>query len=164
MATGSGAAIAITVAATAVQMHSARKAAKAQERAMKAQAEAKRVQAEELLKRSEFNIEELELDAEQFAGSQIARLGKSGVGLGVGISLVALEQTQERLTKAVNISRRESEFKAEQLRAGADIDTRLSSDIRSSSRIERAGIFLGGASQVASLHAESKPNTGKKDK
>ncbi len=150
MAAGA-AAIAVTVASTAVQMHSARKAAKAQERAMRAQAEAKRIQAEELLKRSEFNIEELELEAEQFAGAQIAELGKSGVGLGVGVSLVALEQTQERLTKAVNISRREAEFKAEQLRAGADIDTRLSSDIRSASRRERTGIFLGGVAKTASL-------------
>lgn len=146
-----GAAIAVAVASTGVQMYSARKAAKAQERTMRAKAEAKRIQAEELLKRNEYNIEQLELEAEEFSGAQIARMAKSGVGLGVGVSLTALEQTQERLTRAVNISRREAEFKASQLRAGADIDTRLGSDIRSASRRERAGIFLSGAAKTASL-------------
>tara|TARA_R100001530_G_scaffold135677_1_gene113510 strand:+ start:974 stop:1435 length:462 start_codon:yes stop_codon:yes gene_type:complete len=144
-------AIALVTASTAVQMHSARKAAKAQERAMRAKAEAKRIQSEELLKRSEFNIEQLEMEAEEFQGEQISRIAKSGIGGGVGLSLSLLEQTQDRLIRAVNISRREAEYKAEQLRAGADIDTRLSSDIRSTSRRERVGIFLGGAAKASGL-------------
>jgi len=161
MATGAAAAgIGIVVAGTAAQMIAARKAAKAEERALRAKADAKRIQATELLKRSEFNIKELELEAEEFKAAQTTSFAKAGVALGTGVSLSALEDTQARLTKAVNQSRKEAQFKAGQLRAGADIDSRLASDSRSVSRRERAGIFLGGAGKIATLSAISSGGGG----
>ena len=145
MATGAAVAV---VASTVVQIDASRKAAKARARALRARADGKRQQAEELLKRNEFNIEQQEMAAEEFKGSQIVGFAKAGVALGTGVTLAALEDTQTRLDRAIQISREEAEFKANQLLAGADIDTRLASDVRSAERRERLGIFLGGAKQT----------------
>lgn len=145
-------AAAVAVVATTASIIGAKKAAKAQERAANLKAAHKRVQAAELMKRSEFNIEQLRKDAKDFQSSQQLAFAKGGIALGTGASLEAMQDTTDRLFDEIDIQRREAKFKFDQLMAGADIDTQLGGDIRSVGRTQRVGIFLQGASQVASIH------------
>ena len=124
--------------------------AKAQERAALAQAEAKRLQAFEVLRRSEFNIDELEAEAKRFRGQQTAAFAKSGVDVGSGASLVQLEQLNRDLVEQVAVQREEADFKAKQLFAGADIDTKLSGDIRTAATFNMIGSGLQGVSLLGS--------------
>jgi len=147
-----GAAIGITAAATGFQIIEAKKASKAQERAANLKAAHKRVQAAELMKRSEFNIGQLKKDAKDFQSQQQLAFAKGGIALGTGASLEAMQDTTDRLFDEIDIQRREAKFKFDQLMAGADIDTQLGGDIASAGRTQRVGIFLQGASRVASIH------------
>ena len=136
-------AAALAVAGTITQVIATEKRAKAQERAAKDQATAKRLAAEEVLERFKFNAEALRTDAFSFQQEQIAAAAKAG--LSEQSTLIAMEGTQARLDRQLDIERREAEFKAAQLRAGADIDLRLAGDIKKAKRFEQAGTFLQGA-------------------
>ena len=140
---------AVAIVGTAVSMYSSKKESRAKQEAAEANAEAKRIQADELMDRFFINKDLLTLEAQSFQGSQIAAFAKGGVELGTGTALVALENTNRKLQRRNEIDRQEAEFKASQLRMGADIDTRLGSDIRSAEKFNQTSIFLNGVSNTS---------------
>ena len=140
---------AAVVVGTAIQMYSSSQEAKAKQNAANAAARAKRIQANELLDRFFLNRDAMTLEAQAFQGSQIGAFAKSDIELGSGTSMLALETTNKRLLRQLEIDQKEAEFKARQLRIGADIDVQLGSDIRRAQKSKNASIFLNGATSVA---------------
>ncbi len=127
MATG---AIAATAVSTGFGIMGQIEQSKAQEKAAIEQASAKRAQAQEMLRRNEFNIDQLEQETAQFKARQTAAFAASGVDISSGSSLVKLEQLNRDLIEETQAQQEEARFKAAALEAGADVDTRLGSDIR----------------------------------
>jgi hypothetical protein len=149
MATGAVIAGVVAIAGTAVQMSAQRKQAQAQAAAARTKADLKRMQALEVLDRFELNAEALRREGKEFAAEQFSRGSSSGSGEGSLLSM--LEDTNRKIQRQFRIEERESEYKAAQLRAGADLDTRLAGDIESAGRAQRTATFLQGAGQAASI-------------
>ena len=146
MATGAAVAV---VGGTALQAYGQYKASRARERAARAQAEAKKQQAFEILDRFEVNAGLLRRRGEQVKARQVLATVASGVEISDTTTLVALEDTNRKISEQIAFERREAEFKAEQLFRGADIDTQLAGDIRKARPFELAGTFLQGARAFA---------------
>lgn len=115
------------------------KAAQQKSDAVKAEAALKEAQANELLDREKINeglMQEQESSIESGYVSAFADTGREGGGIGGVIKL------RNQLQKNIDISRREASFKAQMLRAGANIDTTLASQQLSASYIGGAGTIL----------------------
>jgi hypothetical protein len=125
-----------------------RKSAKAQARAARAQAAAKREQADEMLKRAKFNAAVMREKGRGLQAEQIGAFAKSGVALTSGSTLAALQDTVSTVSLSVQQMLDEADFKANQLRMGADVDTRLAGDIRSASKWAIGGTLLSGGAQA----------------
>lgn len=146
MAEGAAAA---AIVGTGFSIFSQIEEAKAQEEAALAQATAKEAQAVELLRRNEFNIDQLQREATRFKARQLGAVVASGATIDSSVSLLQLEQTNRDLFREISAQREEALFKARALRAGADIDTRLAGDIREAGNLRAIGTAIGGAGRLA---------------
>lgn len=143
------AAVGLQVAGTLLGAAGARKSSKAQARAARAQAAAKREQADEMLTRAKFNAAVMREQGRGLQQQQIAAYAKSGVALSSGSTLATLQDTASNVNLGIQQMLDEADFKANQLRMGADIDTRLASDIRSAGKFQTVGTLLSGGASVA---------------
>lgn len=113
--------------------------------ASEADAAAKNRQADELLAREGIN-EQLMLDqsfqAEQNYGSAFAMTGKEGGGIGGMLTI------HKNTLASIANARRDAEFKASMLRAGAEVDTKLASDLQTAGVISGAGTIISGAADL----------------
>lgn len=146
MATGAAVA---AVAGTAITIAGQRKEAKAKARAARENAQQKRLQALELLDRFEINSQALTIQGEQHKGKQKISFASKNIDIGTGGALSTIEETNSIVARQIALDRKEANFKAHQLRLGADTDMRLAGDIRSASNLQTAGTFLSGAGAVA---------------
>lgn len=107
----------------------------------------KRQQADELMSRQVINErimrERAEISAGTYAGA--SGLGESGGGIG------GVLQIHADLEESIINTRREAEFKAKMLRAGADIDNDLASDGVSAAWISGAGTVLSGGANIYNI-------------
>lgn len=120
-------------------------AANAQEEAARKNAELKAVQAEELLARQAINEQIMRDKAEESGllyGASFASTGREGAGVG---GILRIRRDAE---EAISLSRRDAEFKARMLRAGADVELSLASDAVSASWISGAGTLLTTGAQA----------------
>lgn len=134
---------AIIVGGTAMTMYNQYSQNKAQAKAAKANADIKERMALEQFERAEFNIGQLEKDALRFKAKQEVTAATSGAS--GGNLLMALEDTNARLVEAVEIEKREAEWRATAIRAGAALDRQQASDIKKSLFPNLAGTALQGA-------------------
>jgi len=139
----------ISIGGTLAGMNANSKAAKAEQKALEARATAKREQADEIIKRNEFNIKELRTDAHTFMQSQTSEFAASGIAIGTGITLGALEDTQNRMFKQMEIETREAEFTADQLRRGADVDVIQGANAARAAKSQNTARFLQGVGGAA---------------
>jgi hypothetical protein len=144
MATG---AAAVAVTGTAVSIAANNRRARMEARAAREQAEAKREAAFEILARAEENAELTKFEAEGFKQDQVNDLVSRGMGDTLN-TLAAMEDTNNKVQRQLDIERREAEFQADQLFAGADISERLAGDIKKTARLENLGLFLQGTSSA----------------
>ena len=147
--TVAAAGIAVAAVGTTIQIIQSRNAAKQKARAARQQAESKRLQASEILARFGINAKITKEEGRLFQAEQTVRAIKAG--LGRSTTLAFLEDTQRKIDRAVELDRRDAEFKASQLERGADIDVRLAQDIKKASRLQTAGLFLSGVSRGISV-------------
>lgn len=128
-----------------------KKAADAKRKAALSQANAKREQANELIKRSKENLQVTREEGLLLMESQLASFAKGGIAVGAtaltseGSPLAVARQTVNQLNRSLRIQGEEASFKADMLRAGADVDVRLARDISVASNFQIAGSFLSGA-------------------
>ena len=149
-------ATAALIGGTAISAYGQYKSSKARATAMRAQADAKRLQAFELLERNEINVQRTREKGELFKAEQITAFAASGVEISEGTPLSVLEDTSAAISKNIADQKREAEFKAEQLFAGADIDTRLSKDVELAGTIGAVGTVAAGAGQAYLLSGKGK--------
>ena len=152
MATGAAVA---AVVGTGVTIYGQQKEAKAKARAAKKNAELKRLQALELLDRFEINSQALMAEGELLKDRQKVDLASRGIDIGSGSALSVIEETNALVARQLILDRKEAEFKAQQLRSGADMDVELAGDIRSAANIRSVGTFLSGVSSAASAKGGS---------
>lgn len=140
-----------TVAAvsSAFNIYQGIKQSKEQEAALLAQAAARNSAASELMDRFAFNVQALKASGEEFKDQQVAALVSSGLTGARTNVLSAMEDTNARLEKQIEIEHMEAVAKANQLRAGSALDTQLAGDVRRAGKIGAIGTFLGGAGAVA---------------
>ncbi len=149
MATGAAIGGIISLAGTAASMSANSKAAREEQKAMESRASAKRDQADEIIRRNEFNIKELRVEANTFMQSQISEFAASGVAVGTGATLLALEDTQDRMFKQIDVNTREAEFTADQLRRGADVDITQGAGAIEAGKSQNVARFLSGVGGAA---------------
>lgn len=140
---------AIGVAAIGTQVYGAISSASSKADAARQDAALKNQQADELLSREQIN-EQLILDQSELAqksyGSAFASTGREGAGIG------GILQIQKSTAQSIANDRRDADFKAKMLRAGANIATNLASDTETAGYITGAGTILAGAGKIASLN------------
>ena len=144
-----GAIIGLTVGSIFLQAEAASKEAAAKERALEERSAAKRLEAEELLERSEINAQSLRREGEDIKAAQVGGFAKAGVDVSSGSPLSVLLDTNVKLSRELGLQKREADFKATQLRRGADIDLELAGDERKIGKAKRLQIFFSGARDVA---------------
>lgn len=130
----------VAAAGAAVSIYGTISGAKARGEAAQADAQLKREQADELWSRSVVNEGVMRKQGayEQF------QLGASFNGLAGGNN-GAIIASNNNLNDAIINNRRDAEFKYKMLQAGADIDTKLASDVVAASYIGAVGTGLSTA-------------------
>jgi hypothetical protein len=129
--------------------------ASAQASAAEANARAKAQQADELLAREQINED---IMREQSRRSELsyasgAAMGESGGGIGGILTM------KKDLETSINNSRHEADFKAKMLRAGAEIDSNLASDMQTAGALSGAGTLLStGADFYSKWKKYGSPN------
>lgn len=134
----------LAILGTGVQAISQVSAANAQADAQTKAAQLKHQQAQELLSRQATN--------EELMHTQLTKRMKdieNSVNIGASTSTaLAVAEYQRDAEQAILDSRREAEFKAKMLNAGADIETQLASDIVTGSYLSATGTMLTGAYKI----------------
>lgn len=133
------------IGTTAFTMYNQYAQNKAQAKAAKANASIKEKMALEQFERSEFNISQITKDALRFKAKQEVTAAASGAS--GGNVLMALEDTNAKLVEAVEIEKREADWRATAIRAGAALDLQQAKEIKKSLFPNLAGTALqAGAS------------------
>lgn len=156
----SGIEIALAAAAvggTALNVYGNISGANAQEEAAQRNAALKREQADELLDRQIINERIMRRAAEKAERGYVASFASTGRG-GGGVGGVL--QIKEELEENIANTRRDAEFKAKMLRAGADIETSLASDAVSAAWISGAGTILTTGAQAYGMISKYGPAKG----
>jgi hypothetical protein len=133
----------LAIAGTGAQVAGSIVGGNARARAAEEGAKLKKLQADEVLKRSEINIRALQRQKRQLTGRQVSSFAKAGVDFS-GSAIEVLDATEDQFKRDILSARREAAFKADQLRRGADIDTRLASDARAAGIISGVSTGLSG--------------------
>ena len=157
-----GVALASLIGGTALQVGGNFAAANAQQDAALAEQKLKNQQADELLSRQAINEQIMRDQAERLTGNYVTAFSSSGRGGGsVGGALRIKRDVEQNII----LTRREAEFKSQQLRAGAQIESDLASSGLTAAWLGSAGAVLGtGAAAYKLLRSPSKPQElGKPD-
>ncbi len=137
-------------------------ATNAQSEAADKNAELKREQADELLVRQQINDNIMREQADLAGHEALSRSGNSGSAdfTGIGDMLRIHRDTEANIAN----NNRDAQFKAKMLRAGADVDTQLASDIQTAGIVSGSGSLLTGAAQAYNIYkgpSESTVGLGK---
>lgn len=135
-------------------------AASAQEKAAQAAAQAKYAQADELLAREAINESIMRDEATAKEGNYITAFASSGFeGSGVGGVL----KIKQDLEQNISLAQRDANFKAKMLRAGADVDTQLASDIATAGTWKAVGSLVGTVGAGLDIYSKFKaPSSAQK--
>jgi hypothetical protein len=100
------------------------------------------------LLRTEKNIGARKKEAARLVGSQQVLLAESGIDAGFGVSLDVLEETYDRLTQEIMITREEAQYQALAIRSGADAMRSQAKDVSRGGTIGAIGSLLGGIAPI----------------
>jgi hypothetical protein len=114
--------------------------------AARQQAKLKEMQANEMLSRLEIQTKRMSLQGDEFKANQTTDYASHGVALGTGATLVAMEDTNYKISQSIDDLRRDTIFKANQLKMGAGFDRAQASDSINAGAITAGGSLLEGAS------------------
>jgi len=138
---------AVLAAGVGIQAYSQYQQGQARASAARQEAKFKRAQAAEMLDRMAIEEVNLKEQGEQFKAEQTAGYAAGGVALGTGATLLALEDTNSKITKKVSDMKRDTTFRANQLMMGANVSMQEASAFSSAGTLSAVGTLLeGGAS------------------
>lgn len=129
----------ILIASTGMEVYGKIAAANAQSQARAQELKLKNIQADEILSREAVNeqvIQDNSKRTESAYSTAFAATGREGAGVGGQIQIHKFTQDQ-----VANLNR-DANFKANMIRAGANIEANLASDVVSASYISGAGTLL----------------------
>ena len=138
----------VAVASSLISAYGQSKAASAQARAAKAMARAKRQQAIALMEKAEINAGRMRLGGVRLVKEQQAAFASGGVALGSGSTLAVMNDSINKTEQGIQDMMTDAKSKAAALRAGANVDTKLASNIREASQYQVAGTLLSGAASA----------------
>lgn len=140
-------AAAAAVVGTGIQAYGQYQSAQAQARAARQNAKLKRSQANEMVER--LRIEELNLQeqGEEVKAAQTTGYAKGGVQLGTGVTLLALEDTNYKISKKIETMKRDTMFRANQLIQGAGFEMDQARDTSLAGAITAGGTLLQGGAE-----------------
>jgi superfamily II RNA helicase len=110
-------------------------------------AKLKRAQATEMLEKMKIQEQRIHSQGEDFKAKQINEFAASGVQLGAGATLVALEDTNMKIGQQVDDMKRDTKFKANQIMLGAGYEDMQAAQTSNAGKVAAFGSLLeGGAS------------------
>lgn len=145
------------VAGTAVSVAGQISAAEAQKEALEKEAQNKNLQANELLQRQSINegiLRERSVEIQKGYESSFASTGRAGGGLGGVLKI------RRDLERDIMLQQREANFKAFQIRSGAEADMRLGSDVAKAGLLGAIGTSFQGAYKLADLYRGKDDSVG----
>jgi hypothetical protein len=142
-----GVAAAMVVGA-GMQAYGQRQAARAQARAARDQAALKEAQAQEMLEKMRIQEERLNLQGEIFKAEQLTQYAASGVQVGTGATLLAMEDTNMKIYDGIEDMKRDTLFKVQQLRMGAGYDSDMARDTINAGAITSAASLIEGGARA----------------
>jgi hypothetical protein len=132
---------------------------KAKKRAAEAQARQLEAQAQEVLRRSELNRIKMKEEQKQFEGVQASGFAKGGIDLGTGSPLLVMAETAIQFEKDIAEEKRQAEFEAAQIRAGAAAQRQSGRDSARAGRIGAIGDIVGAGANIYSQTRSPKGTT-----
>jgi len=112
----------VAAAGTAISAWGQYKAGEAEAGAFKGSAIAKRKAAGDLMKKSEINSEFTRLEGKSFKDKQISAFAASGIDVGSGLALSAMEDTAKKIERQILVDEMEAESQRDMLLMEADLD------------------------------------------
>ena len=138
---------AVMAAGVGIQAYSQYQQGQARASAARQEAKFKRAQAKEMLDRMAIEEVNLKQQGEAFKAEQTAGYAAGGVALGTGATLLAVEDTNAKMSKKITDMKRDTTFRANQLMMGANVSQQEASAFAQAGALGAAGTLLeGGAS------------------
>lgn len=144
---------AAAVAQTGLSIYGQMKEAKNKAEAAERDAYFKGLQADEMMERQAINEDIMR--EQSFLAQSKYRAEFAGTGREGGIGSVL--EMRRVLNRNIELSRRDAQFKASMLRAGAESDQKLASDFMTSGYITGAGTALTGATRAYGVYHDYGP-------
>jgi cell division septum initiation protein DivIVA len=113
-------------------------------RAAREQARIKRANAAEMIERMEIQEKRLLAQGEEFKAKQINQYAGSGAQIGAGATLIAMEDTNMKITQGIEDMKRDTLFKASQLTMGANFDIQQGGEAIKAGAISAGATLLEG--------------------
>lgn len=140
---------ALAVIGGGVQAYGQMQAAKAQADAAKLDSMMRFQQGNEILSRAEVESETMFLEGEAFKANQLSRQAASGVQLGAGSTLLALEDSNQKILMGIDNMKRDATFRANQLFAEGRQLKKDARNIKRAGTISAAGSLLSAGGMAA---------------
>lgn len=109
-------------------------------------AQLKRAQATEMLERMAIQEDRIQAQGNSFKAKAINEYAASGVQIGTGATLVAMEDANLKISQQIEDMKRDTRFKANQLEMGAGFEDSQANDTADAGMIAAGGSLLGGLS------------------
>lgn len=143
-----GVGVASAVGGTALQMSAQAKEAAAREKAAQQNKQLRDAQAKEILRRLDINLRALGRQREQFLARQVSGASAGGAALS-GSVLQNLNETAEAFEMEQLQMRREANFRAQQIVAGAQMQFDAEKAALGNVGLQQAATAIRGVSQVS---------------
>lgn len=132
------------IAGAGLQAFGQYQSGQAQARAARQQAKLKKVQANELLERMRIQEGRFREQGEAYKAKQTADYAGNGVAVGTGATLVAMEDTNFKISQQIEDMQRDTLFRVNQLRLGAKYEVQQGNDAATAGAIMAGGSILEG--------------------
>jgi len=138
--------LAAAVVGTGMSIYGQIKGAEADAEAMKRNAASRELEASEIMKRTKVNQDILEEEGQILLGDQETFLGSRGTTF--GSPLLILTRTATKIAREKSNMQMESEFRAHQLRSGANISRGLADERKQAGQLGAAGTLLTSGARI----------------
>ncbi len=136
---------AVAVIGIGMQAYGQYKEGQAQAAAARQSADMKKAQSREMLEKMKIQSERMNTQGEEFKGQQLTDYASRGVALGTGATLVALEDTNMKISMGIEDMKRDSLFKINQINQGVAITLSEGRDAANAGAIRSGSTLLQGA-------------------
>jgi len=143
------------VGGAALNMLASYRKSKEEEKAALMNARLQRLQADEVLDRARVSSEEVRNDAMRLIGDQRTAIAGSGASLeGSSMTLTSMQDAVSAMTKNIGFIQRDAQWKAKQIRMGADMSQTAADNLRDSRGINLLTQELNSGGNIMESYAK----------